>query len=477
MLLRRTNGEGDVNDDCGVGRRAHCETMQGGVNARIMLLHVVRWRRRLISGGLCFALVAVWWVAPPAAATGSGQHHAAPKSHLRPRIVGKPQIGVTLRATRGVWRPRPVVYEYRWFRCPAGESKCRRITGAVRRRYIPSRRDVGMTLRVSVTARNAAGSGRATSRHSRVIQASGNGGGVQPSPPAATSSPTVSGTAQAEQTLTASSGIWSGTQPIAYAYQWERCDRSGLNCGPITGATNSAYAVSSADVGSTIRVVVTASNSAGRASAFSAATPVVQAANAPPASDVALWHMDETSGSTMFDSVGTHNGTLHSVHLGLPGFSGTAYGFNGSSSYVSVPSADVLNPHSADITITIHLKTTGKPPSSPDDWDLIRKGYYSSSGGEYKVELQHSGQASCTFKGSLGYIEQFKAGPALNDGHWHTIQCIKRANVVELVVDGQVYSTSITIGTIANTNPIDIGARPGSDWTQATLDEARIQID
>lgn len=53
---------------------------------------------------------------------------------------------------------------------------------------------------------------------------------------------------------------------------------------------------------------------------------------------VALWHMDETSGTTMFDSVGTHNGTLHSVQLGQTGFSGRSYGFNGSSSYVAVPS-------------------------------------------------------------------------------------------------------------------------------------------
>src|SRR5437764_1462668 len=52
---------------------------------------------------------------------------------------------------------------------------------------------------------------------------------------------------------------------------------------------------------------------------------------------VALWHMDETSGTVMSDSVGGHTGTLHSVQLGQPGFLGTAFGFSGG--YVSVPSA------------------------------------------------------------------------------------------------------------------------------------------
>src|SRR4051812_11728093 len=91
---------------------------------------------------------------------------------------------------------------------------------------------------------------------------------------------------------------------------------------------------------------------------------------------VALWHMDETSGTAMHDSAGTHDGTLHSVKLGLPGFTRASYDFNGSSSYVAVPSTAGLNPGSANITFTIHLKTKGAPPLGTDDWDLFRKGLY-----------------------------------------------------------------------------------------------------
>lgn len=324
---------------------------------------------------------------------------------------------------------------------------------------------------MTVTARNAAGRRGATSRPTRIVAARL----ARPAPPAVTSAPTVSGTPQQGQQLAATSGTWSGAQPIAYAYQWERCDTSGA-CAPLSGATAASYTPTSGDVGDTLRATVTASNMAGTATAASAPTAVIQPAPPPPPSLVALWHMDETSGTTMYDAAGSNDGTLYNVHTGLAGSLGTAYGFDGSSSYVSVPSVDALNPGSANVRITIHLDTTGTPPAAPGDWDLIRKGYYESSGGEYSIELQHSGKASCTFKGSLGYTEDFSAGPALNDGHWHTIQCVKTPTAVELVVDGQLFSTSTTIGTIANTDPVIIGARPGSDWTQGALDEASIQI-
>ena len=95
--------------------------------------------------------------------------------------------------------------------------------------------------------------------------------------PANPSPPTVSGTAQAGSTLTASSGSWTGTAPIGYAHQWRRCDVAGANCADVSGATGTTYALGSADVGRTIRVRVTGSNASGSANAESAQTGVVAA--------------------------------------------------------------------------------------------------------------------------------------------------------------------------------------------------------
>ena len=196
------------------------------------------------------------------------------------------------------------------------------------------------------------------------------------------------------------------------------------------------------------------------------------AAAGPAQALVALWKMDETSGSVMRDSVAGHNGTLHSVELGVSGFKGTAYGFTGSS-YVSVPSAGDLNPGSANISITVHLKATNVP--AMPDWDLIRKGQIDTSGGEYKMEYQPSGQISCGFKGSGGYGELI-AGPRVNDGQWHTVRCVKTSSSIQVVVDGQTFSKTATLGSIANSASVVIGARPGSEFFRGALDHASIRI-
>jgi hypothetical protein len=195
--------------------------------------------------------------------------------------------------------------------------------------------------------------------------------------------------------------------------------------------------------------------------------------NAFAATTVARWHMNETSGTVMHDSVGNHNGTLHNVNVGVPGFQGTAFGFNGTSSYVSVPSASDLNPGRANLTVTIHLKTARRPRLH--DWDLIRKGHWGDRGGEWKVEYHPSGQASCGFKGSRGPAV-VRARPPLDDKRWHTIRCVKTSSAIRLIVDGVTYSKAARVGSIGNLAPIVIGAWPGAEFFKGSLDEASIAI-
>ena len=109
----------------------------------------------------------------------------------------------------------------------------------------------------------------------------GAGATANATPPSNTSPPTISGTAQKGQRLHADPGSWSGTKPIHFAYQWQRCSSSGSNCSNISGATDNDYTLTSADVGNTVRVVVTAKNSAGMSTAASSPTAVVAAPQAP----------------------------------------------------------------------------------------------------------------------------------------------------------------------------------------------------
>ncbi|HEX8157467.1 MAG TPA: LamG-like jellyroll fold domain-containing protein [Solirubrobacteraceae bacterium] len=383
-----------------------------------------------------------------------------------PSIAGTPQDGQTLSASPGVWTgAAPISYAYQWQRCNNAGGACAAITGAISPSYLATTADVGGTLRVAVTATSSAGAATATSYATAWVAGMSTA-------PTNTVAPTISGSAKEGQALTAAPGSWNGTQVITYAYAWQRCNATGSGCAVIAGAAGATYTLASADIGSTVRVTVAATNTAGAAMATSTATALVQP-GATIQGLVAQWHMDETSGTTMLDSARSHHGTLRNgVRLAQPGSAGLAYSFAGSA-YVSVPHASDLNPGAATITLTIRVKTT-LAPATPD-WDLMRKGLYTTPGGEYKMEEQPSGQASCGFNGSSGYSE-LTAGPRFNNGAWHTVQCIKTATQIKVVVDGVAYPKSASLGTIANTVDVPIGARPGSEYFQGTLDEASIQV-
>jgi hypothetical protein len=86
--------------------------------------------------------------------------------------------------------------------------------------------------------------------------------------------PEVIGSAQQGKTLTATRGTWAGS-PTSYGFQWQDCDPSGTPCNDIPGATSSSYVVRASDVGSTLRVHVTARNAFGFRFVASQATSVV----------------------------------------------------------------------------------------------------------------------------------------------------------------------------------------------------------
>lgn len=88
--------------------------------------------------------------------------------------------------------------------------------------------------------------------------------------PANTVAPSITGTAQVGQTLTAVSGTWSGSP--TFTRQWSA---GGV---AISGATAATYVPVADDVGDTITVTVTGTNDKGDVSATSAPTAAVIAA-------------------------------------------------------------------------------------------------------------------------------------------------------------------------------------------------------
>jgi hypothetical protein len=193
---------------------------------------------------------------------------AAPANVTLPAISGIAQEGETLTATSGSWNGTPpLTYAYQWQNCDAAGSSCVAISGATGPTLVPEAGSVGQTIRVAVTASNAAGASTAEASQSAVVADASPLNGAPPS---------IGGTAIVGDTLTGAHGSWSGTEPIAYGYQWQSCDIAGHGCASISGATASNYTPVEADVGHTLRLAITASNALGSTVAASAPSSVVQ---------------------------------------------------------------------------------------------------------------------------------------------------------------------------------------------------------
>ena len=159
--------------------------------------------------------------------------------------------------------------------------------------------DVGSKVYSLVTATNAGGSTSQRSALSAVVSAA---------KPVNTAWPALSGTARDGQTLTSSSGTWTGTAPITYAYAWRRCDANGGNCTTIANASGQSYVLGVADVGSKVYSLVTATNAGGSTSQRSALSAVVSAAKPVNTAWPAL-SGTARDGQTLTSSSGTWTGT------------------------------------------------------------------------------------------------------------------------------------------------------------------------
>ena len=200
-----------------------------------------------------------------------GAQAAAPQNTSTPTITGKQMVGETLTATNGTWTGSPTDFNYQWQRCNRDGESCGDIAGQTAKTYDVRSADVGVTVRVIVTAVNADGRTSVNSQPSDVI--SGDAA------PRAVEQPSISGKPEVGETLTADPGRWA--EGPTFKFQWQSCDKSGANCKDISGATGRTYGVRAADKDNTIRLEVTATNLVGSTKANSKETAVVSAGATP----------------------------------------------------------------------------------------------------------------------------------------------------------------------------------------------------
>ena len=164
-----------------------------------------------------------------------------------------------------------MAYSYQWIATDGTNET--EINGATSSSYTLTNADEGNTIKVRVRFTDDAGNGESLASAATAAVT------LRPNSPA-TGSPTITGTAQVGETLTAdTTGISDddGMESVAFSHQWITSD--GSTDTDIEGATNATYTLSETDEGKAIKVTVSFTDDAGNAETLtSTATNAVAAA-------------------------------------------------------------------------------------------------------------------------------------------------------------------------------------------------------
>jgi len=198
-----------------------------------------------------------------------------PANTVLPEISGSTYLYATLTGTLGTWTSPNGTNSYarQWQSAPNNNGtpgSFSNISGATSSTYTTTISENGRWVRLRVTATNLSGSSIAYSYEVLITKYS----------PVALTIPVISGSASVNNTLTALTTVgtyWKNTTtnsgdtaPDSFSYRWFWGD-TGQN----RGSDSSTYLIGNDDIGHTLRVEVTATNTGGSASSTSNATSTV----------------------------------------------------------------------------------------------------------------------------------------------------------------------------------------------------------
>jgi hypothetical protein len=233
-----------------------------------------------------------------------------------------------------------------------------------------------------------------------------------PDPPVNTAPPTVAGTPQYQQTLTAQGGSWTGTQPITTAFQWERCQYD-------------QYPAAVEEAG-----------------------------------PLSYWELGDAAGSPAYDSFGEADGTYSGgVTLGSTGAladdADSAATFDGATGYVDIPGVQF---DSADFSIEAWFKTAlpGVPGEFPGR--IWSSGYV---GGPQGVEVTvRTSSILFQLSDAAGNTVALQSPGGYSDGNWHHVVAVRSGTSFLLYVDGA--QTASATGSLGDVDASSASARIGA---------------
>ncbi len=287
-----------------------------------------------------------------------------------PTISGTAQVGETLAAAiSGIADAdglTSVSYSYQWIANDASADTD--ISGQTGSTYTLVSADKGKTIKVRVDFTD--------DRDHEEYLVSAATTAVQPRPNSpATGGPTINGTAQVDETLTAdTSGIADedGLDNATFSYQWIRSD--GNNDTDISGQTGSTYTLASADKGKTINVRVSFTDDADNEETLtSAATAAVtpQPDNMVSDEDPAVWSADMLVVDLGNGSIGAVSANLFSNQGGSAGLQAKWLWYYTPGRYIRLAFPDVV-PGGEELTLEIgDVVLTLQAGDSAFTWDDV----------------------------------------------------------------------------------------------------------
>jgi hypothetical protein len=150
---------------------------------------------------------------------------------------------------------------------------------------------------------------------------------------------------------------------------------------------------------------------------------------------VGVWNFDEGSGTRVADSSGNGtNGVLTGGVSWVPGVSGSALSFNGSSGQVKMADNDALDPAGA-VTVSAWFKEAGSPGAYRY---ILAKGANGCIAASYGLYTGPAGGLQFYVSQQKGtvYTRSPDAGQGVWDGKWHLAVGIYDGSAVSLYVDG-----------------------------------------
>ena len=195
---------------------------------------------------------------------------------------------------------------------------------------------------------------------------------------------------------------------------------------------------------------------------------------------VALWQLNETSGTIANDSIGNNDGILKNNPTWTAGQVNGALSFDGVNDYVQVADNNALDFGTGDFSISTWVKTTD---SSGIDV-LLDKRVEASGPVQGYVLYNYNGKLGFQLADGVGSgWTNYVSNVSITDGNWHQVTVtIDR----DSTTGGKWYVDGVQVGTfnptgrqgsLSNSKPLTIGRRSDSSWAgyfKGSLDEVQL---